>query len=101
MTVDEPDKANVCPERNVPLADSGLKSTCSDYPAPRASRELGLLGRHREEALRWLQDTRDLGRYVDAAGRAVPDLRDGRRYNPRAIREMDTEPFGHARRRAC
>jgi len=46
----------------------------------------------REEALRWLQEARDLARYVDAADRAVLDLRDSRRLNPRAIREMDTEP---------
>ena len=47
----------------------------------------------REEALRWLQETRDLARYVEAADRAVLDLRDSRRLNPRAIREMDTEPL--------
>lgn len=47
----------------------------------------------REEALRWLQETRELARYVDAADRAVLDLRDSRRLNPRAILEMDTEPL--------
>jgi hypothetical protein len=47
----------------------------------------------REDALRWLHETRDLARYVDAADRAVLDLRDSRRLNPRAIREMDTEPL--------
>jgi hypothetical protein len=46
----------------------------------------------RETALRWLQEARELARYVDAADRAVLDLRDSRRLNPRAIREMDTEP---------
>jgi hypothetical protein len=57
----------------------------------RAARELPRRP-SREEALRWLQETRDLARYVDAADRAVLDLRDSRRLNPRAIREMDTEP---------
>ena len=58
----------------------------------RAARELPARP-PREEALRWLQETRDLSRYVDAADRAVLDLRDSRRLNPRAIRELDTEPL--------
>jgi hypothetical protein len=40
-----------------------------------------------------LQESRDLARYVDAADRAVLDLRDSRRFNPRAFREVDTEPL--------
>lgn len=48
---------------------------------------------NRDQAYRWLHDVRSLSRYVDAADRAVIDLRDSRRLNPRAIREVDTEPI--------
>ena len=47
----------------------------------------------RDEALRWLHEVRSLSRHIDAADRAVVDLRDSRRLNPRAIREVDTEPI--------
>lgn len=47
----------------------------------------------RDQALRWLHEVRSLSRYIDAADRAVVDLRDSRRLNPRAIREVDTEPI--------
>ena len=47
----------------------------------------------REQALRWLSEVRSLSHYVDAADRAVVELRDSRRLNPRAIREVDTEPI--------
>lgn len=47
----------------------------------------------REQALQWLDDVRSLSKYVDAADQAIVDLRDSRRLNPRAIREVDTEPI--------
>lgn len=47
----------------------------------------------REQAYEWLHEVRALSRFVDAADRAITEASVSRRLNPRAMREVDTEPI--------
>jgi uncharacterized membrane protein YccC len=46
-----------------------------------------------EQAFGWLVEVRDLSRFVDVADRAITEAIESRRLNPRAMREVDTEPI--------
>ncbi|HEX5534936.1 MAG TPA: aromatic acid exporter family protein [Actinomycetales bacterium] len=47
----------------------------------------------KEQAVAWLQDARQLSRFVDRADQAISEGSASRRLNPRSIRHLDTEPI--------